>query len=422
MNAFGVRGDPSIDPKPTYDQFPNGEYLVTGIHAWFKKDFDQAGYPTFVPQKNQEDVVARFKFALEDGSEGPPMSMTRDQLLLMAEMSFGVDVSAFKKDTKKTSGFLLAIQGLINSAEKTIKVYVKDGWARRVEGMEPPANVLFKWGFVGFATWDGTEPLRFIEREATGKSGGKYTASTAYAWVEIVGDLYGNPTAWNGRRQRIFVENPFDGEMEVSGQIVPGTKVADNGGVAYDAKNFIKFWEVFGPVEFDHQWESDPEVSSLGINELENPLPVYNAAMQAAGRYGLAALELSKTGFLNLKLQEFITAEIPTPAVPTTKPVKVTEPDPKWLYEMVNAIEDLADDDMEVFEATAPNSNVINTKIRTTAKDWASETLIAACAAVGIEKPKKLRDFSTEDAEKVIAYLKELQKEKIPFDTDEEMD
>lgn len=419
MTTFSVRGDPNLEPKQEFERVPAGVHEAVGIFDYFSKDGQ--GFPCFIVQNGE--LVARFKFQLADLSEGPAMSATLEKLLKIASLAFGVDVSGY--DTRPTTGLLEQIKAGINASGKIVKIRSNDaGWVQFVEGMEPPPDVLFRWKFVGFRSLDKTEPPQFVVREVSNGRGGTRKANTVYCIFAVSGDMFGNPSPYDGMTKSTWLECPFDGAATLpNGRSIPDLKTVETAeGLALHtyAKTWLHLWGVFGD-DADIDWQYDPEQSRFGVDELANPLPVLQDVLLRAGREGIAAL-VSNKGYLNLKLADF--KVVPNTAAAPTKSAAPASAEPSsgalYLWDLVKAIEAYAE--MPVFEPTpAINSGVV-TKILPAAKEWAKENIAHACQQLGIAKPTAVGKFPEADAVRLTAWFKQAQEDKIPFDLDEEED
>lgn len=370
-DSFGIQGDSTVvEQGGNFKIFEDGTYRVKGIQIYLKKD--ERELPVFVPQG--DDMVARFKLIMletrstenqtvEVEVEGPPMSATMAQMVMLVR-AFGGDIS--KLPAEATTKFLLEAQDSANRGGKVRVATVKGGWVKYVEGATPP-EAHYTWEFRGFRSPDGSVPARFQEKEQQG-SNGTFTRDYAYADFVVVGDQYEMPSAYAGYRLSVKINNPFDGGVasNKAGKDIPTTKIGQKGGIPIDVKRWMGFVSAFCR-GFQHDWVSDPEKSSLGLNELQNPLAVVDSfARKAAGR-AIGKLTFNRFGFPALDVADFLPAR--NSGVVIAAPVQPTELEAFYHYVTQQYGKD-------VFSPTDKNSDEINLNFTPKGVEWAKETLV----------------------------------------------
>lgn len=372
-DPFGVQGDESVVEQGNYKTFENGDhYRVKGIHSFIKKDPDR-DLPIFVPQG--DNMIARFKLIMletrstenqtvEVEVEGPPMSATYGQMLLLVR-AFGGDIS--KLSPEPTTKFLLDAQEAANRGGKIRKAKVKDGWANFVEGANPPADP-YTWELRGFRSPDNSTPVHFQEKEQQGKNG-TFPRNFAYADFAIVANAYGLETPYKGYRLSVKINNPFDGGVakNKSDKVIPTTKIGQQGGIPVDVKRWISLRDAFFN-DFRHEWESDPERSTFGTNELENPLVVVDDHVRKNPKYAMAKLTYNQYGYPTVDVNDFIPAMHQPQA---SHPIKQQPTELEAFYDYVTKKHG-----KDIFSPTDKNADEINLDLTPKGIAWAKETLV----------------------------------------------
>src|SRR5574341_756544 len=291
---FEVQGDPNIKEGGNFTKFEAGVYEVNGIFGWTKKCKDDKDLPIFVPQGS--GMVVRPTLRLEDGSEGPPITVNRAEMVCLVK-AFGGDVKALP--VEESSRFLLAAQEQANKIGKKRTCRVnKDGWTNlnSIEGAVPPAQtlvndelfpILYQWEYVEARSPKGTTPPRW---EKVPAFDGKGERDIAYFTFRLAGSSDGMPTPYDGFEIDVELWNPFEGVLNRLGGPAPATKVGMKGGIPIGVKRLLKFFECFCPEMKSHKWQTDPEKSELGIDETENPLPVLDRYASRGKRRALAPI------------------------------------------------------------------------------------------------------------------------------------
>jgi len=132
-----------VPPASSFSTFADGKYKVRGFE-WTSKSED--GQPILVAQRDGR-MVARLRFKLESGEEGPPYSLSISEVSQFVK-ALGGDVSALPpvpdlQYPAKVSLFLTKAQELSEAAASSVEVEVRDGWVKSVPGMEVPPGLYY---------------------------------------------------------------------------------------------------------------------------------------------------------------------------------------------------------------------------------------------------------------------------------------
>lgn len=298
-SSFTNPGDPTVDPKESqFSKAEKGKYIVTGIADIFS--CDASGIPVFKPVQNNLKAMAHF--VRQDGSpEQPAWSGTAEDFYDLAK-AFGADVTDLQP--ANTSAFLVEILKRAASGSP-LEVYVNgEGWVGPIAVLLPKEGI-YRLGFVGGRSVDGSQPLEFKERTRTftrDNTTNTVTRSELTLIFEILSAVDGN-TRYAGQRIFLLLENPFDGVGENEDGPVPQFRVGKNGGQLVATTRLLKFIEIFWPEGLEgYHWASDPEKSVFGINELENPILVIVEKAKIAKRQAYASISPTSGGFLKTDL------------------------------------------------------------------------------------------------------------------------
>jgi hypothetical protein len=342
----------------SFETFADGDYIVDGIDQYFSLDQSTPPYPVFTTQGDQ--LVARFNLRLADRSKvGPPMSANRNQLIMLVK-AFGGDVKGLPEEN--TTAFLLAVQDRANKGaqKQTANVKAKDNksYVKYVTGTNPETERMYTWKFLKAVSLDGTEPVRFQEKESNSRNGGKYVSSRVIFLFQLVGDMYGRPTDYDGYVLRLYVTNPFG---EVSQKV---------------AERWDKFVSLFCPNMHPDTgnwvWTDDPEKSIYGINEVDNPLLVHVGEALKANRLAVFVYRKNKDGYDDTDILTWVLAEA-SDVIDRDKKAAEESAQPWQLAELVELLDEVVKEGVGVkaFVGTPKESNTI-------LLDWTPEGLIWA--------------------------------------------
>lgn len=338
-----------------FEPLPDQDYEVDGIDHFFS--LDEREYPVFVPQGDQ--MICRYNLRLADRSKvGPAMSANHNQLVMLVR-ALGGDVS--KLPEGDTTAFLIACQDEANNGAKKQIAKVKGGkgWAKYVTGTNPEADKFYTIQFAKATSVDGSEPVTFQDVTSSSKKGGSYTQSVAYFWFRIAGDMYGKPTVFDGYQFRVYVQNPFEGEVYQS-----------------TVNRWDKFVQLFAPDMDSWNWTEDPEQSPYGVNELENPLVVFVGEALKANRLAVAMFKLNEAGFPKMDMADWAQSDA-TSVIDVDKKQAEAAKQPWQLAELVELLDEVVMEAVGVkaFEPTPKNSDVINLTWTDQGLKWAKENL-----------------------------------------------
>lgn len=349
FDDLDIQGSPDVEEKGgTYETLPDGDYQVNGIEDYITKAEDDT--PTFVPDSLGR-MVARGHYRRTDGGPGVPFSATKSEIAA-AVYAFGGDPGKLPNETSPR--FLISAQKLANEGGKsrTSKVKGGKGWSRSLAGAFPSDKESYTWKLAEVRSLDRSEPVAFQEASLPSKNGGSYSESRVWLTLEIVADRRGKPTPFAGWRVDLPLKNPFADYYP--GQTKPATKIGPKGGIPVEVKRFLRMRELFLPA-MKHQWQSDPEKSALGINEVENPIAVYADEMLKAGRTVLGKITITDKGYAKLDPMDLEMGDEP---IDLDQQAAEAQAQSSALFDVVVLIDSLAS--FPVFESTPKNSNTIN--------------------------------------------------------------
>lgn len=126
-----------VPPESTVESFPDGKYKVVSF-TWFSLDDNKN--PILAYQKDGK-LVGRLRFILNDGKDGPPMSLTLGEMSLLAKV-FGAKVSnpPPANHAGLVTQFMVELQ---EKCKKEIEVEVKGGWVNNIPGMDVPGGYFY---------------------------------------------------------------------------------------------------------------------------------------------------------------------------------------------------------------------------------------------------------------------------------------
>lgn len=175
-------------------QYDDGEYK-TKVIRWFDDEaHTDDGEPIFIPSRGELTAFCRL---LVDEDDGPPFSVVAGEVLALAR-AFGVEVGKKKwPDIEKDSSrFLAEVERVIEKADKEVTINVKGGWVSNVPGMSLPRDETFQLVYDGCST---------LDEEGKPTWGDFGYGPTTILRFKVIGGLDGEPTPYNGYRQRVFV-------------------------------------------------------------------------------------------------------------------------------------------------------------------------------------------------------------------------
>lgn len=287
-SAFGMSAAEINTPSQgEFEKFPDGACTVTGFHSWIEKDLDDQQLPTWVPNSWNSELTARMALRQEDGTEGPPISLTRPQLAAFI-YALGGDPSELMVNGKiqATAQTLLAAQDILSNVTGTYTVWVRNGWASSY-GLPIP---------------DSLYNLRFQYAGAKGVDEGCYgTDNNGEAYINVYfvidGDMMGRPTPYDGFTVSQKMFQAFDGTWEPNGHRMPKLRKGKRGGTLAPARRTVAFQQMYCP---DKNWESYQWTDA----ELVNPWIALVREAKAANRANVGHVRhhVSKSGALWLKV------------------------------------------------------------------------------------------------------------------------
>lgn len=248
------------DPNKASDEFdkaPAGDYSVNKV-SFFR---DASGFPEWMNDMIK-GRVARLRLTTTDGAYELPMSGGAVDLVLLAR-AFGVPVKSLPTN-RNTVEFLVRVEDAINKSGKTVRLKVNEGgWVSFVYDATPPEGY-YRFRMARASSTDRSEPIHFAP------SPNPLYEPSINLFIEIVGDVQGKKTPFDGYTVMLRMYNPFEGHSDGR----PNMRVNPNGGTPAVVKRLYKFIEAFCPDVYEHEWQDDMLQSDLGICEVENPIAV----------------------------------------------------------------------------------------------------------------------------------------------------
>lgn len=265
MSAFTDNSDPNVTPQE-FETCAAGQHKVVGIEEYLSTDDNDK--PIY-KDNEWKGLAVLLKLKRADGGEGPAMSATPSELALLVR-AFGGDPAALPKDRMSTE-YLYAVKSAINQANKEVVATVNEkGYVSFVMGMIPPEG-FFTWKYTGWRNLDGTRDEPEWQESRFGN------ATQIILEFEVVGNMYGKPTLYDGYSESVYLQSPFSGEV-LDGK--PSVKVTKNGGRPVWVTRWYKIFEVFCP--------EIGEKTVWSAGELDNPIAVCLDYLEKGNKIGLA--------------------------------------------------------------------------------------------------------------------------------------
>lgn len=392
--------DPNVAPNE-FDQFPQGEVVVNGIHSFIT--VDESGVPLYKERDGRPYTMIRLR--LLDGSEGPPMSCTPGEIPMLVAAFAGEAALQYLPKDRGSVGYLLMAAELANCTASELAgripvkqtAYVgKKGYVRNMSGMHLPTTTFFRFVVDDIRNLDGTtDPLHFTLHEA-------FKQEVLNVRFRVVSDMAGNPTMYDGATASVLMENPFAGtrEVDLEGGLtatLPVMKVNQNKSRPKSVSRFKNFAKVFAPEIEQHEWISDATRSPYGTNEAANPIVVVAGLIKANPRIGIAKLSISQKSTRNpvrLDLNDFVPLD---GIVPSGNPAPVAATSRTNLKELYRAIEDY------VPGAFVPNSNP--PVFSPTGVEWAKTKMLPIWEILGLPAEHRLADLTEDQASMLLGSM-----------------
>ncbi len=240
--------DQSYEPPKSYTEWPDGEYVATGIE--FTSNDDENN-PILKQQKNGR--VARFNFMIKtkDSIEKGPNHGLFLYEFPMLGIAFGVQISGPPDDTnaKAVSDYLIQAKQLLEGHEGTI--IVKDKWVGGIKGMSI-AEDYYNFRIVDVVSKNEQGEKSWFEK--TWPSGHK--SKRLRLVVLIVTGNQGAPTPY--KNARILVEADYGFEYDEKQPDNVGWEVDDNDDITLNAKRASNMYELTAAPMFDPFKPSNP--------------------------------------------------------------------------------------------------------------------------------------------------------------------
>ena len=266
--GFVQTGDPTV-AIGEFKPLDNGFYRVNGINKFISADDN--GEPVFSVNKYDELLKFSFEFRQVDGSAGPACNLTPADFYAMAG-EFGVTLAGVTAKNRMSSSVLKDVIDKINASGKVMSVESKGGWVNYIPGSHY-AGGLYTVKFIKALGNGGDDPYGFKNSN---------TGNYLNFLFEIVGDIQGKPSLWDGGKIWVYMHSPFVDSCLVNGELVTTEEAQcplwqkddKTGGDTPAVKKWKAFIKHFAPDVLEHDWSSDPLKSSFGINELSTPQTV----------------------------------------------------------------------------------------------------------------------------------------------------
>lgn len=262
-------GDPNIEAG-SFEKVPDGNYIIKKISRFISTD--DSGNPIFVEQNGR--LVVRLEFEPNIPCSASPAEFWG----IVRALGGNVDVPPQQRTSPQA---LVRALDSVNNSPKTITVTVRNGWVNgdRIVAAGP-AKGKYLCRFAGAHRPD-FEADNYHFAEIKGKNG---VFRTLIFDFEILGNMYGKPTLYDGYVFSIFMNDPFTTSYtDLGGNEVNALEVGvplyardeRTGGIPMLAQRWDIFARYFAPTLENHDWQVDPLKSDFGICEVEQPQYVF---------------------------------------------------------------------------------------------------------------------------------------------------
>lgn len=403
--GFHDEHDPNVKPGE-YPKCPAGRYEINGIEFVGVED---GTLPSWLSDDTRGQFV-RVRMLRKDEGLAPAYSASPLELSLLVQ-AFGAKADQLPKD-KSSVEYLIKADDLIRKATKTIFVTVKnEGWVSSVEGANPPEGY-YRFKVIRAMSSDKTDPPKFtVDR---------FTNKTLWVFYEIVGDMLGKPTMYDGYQLITTMYDGFDGHTNG----IPKWALTTSKAFTSNAIRIQKFVAAYCPEVYQREWLT-AEFSDYGIEEYESPITVIMDRAIKNGYAAVGQLAPRKNGSLSLDPMTLAAVEAPDIQVeeqtegvdrPFDADVYVSGSNfatehPKlakftnWIYTQAK----------EAF-VKAPISEVDELKLSEIGQAWAQDHLPKIWLAAGLTPGIPLAKLTEEDVHKVLVEIgEEVVQQEFPF-------
>lgn len=370
--GFSFLGDENLDPMDEFEKCPRGTYKINGITKWISSD--ENDNPVWEYDELRQDLVVKCELRRVDGETGPAWSGTPLDMSLLVR-AFGGDIHALPKK-KNTTEFLVKAEALIDKSNGTVTAEVGDkGWVSYIHEATPPEGY-YQVKLVYAQSLDGSVPLTFQK----GQFGDHEQLKL---WFEIVGNMLGNETPYDGYRFIYYLKQGFDGTHEGK----PNLLMTQKGAKSYSARRVEKLADIFAPevLEADYGWKNP-----------ENPIDeILNVAIEAErvaiGHYTYNSPRPPRKPRLVLDFDSLA----PVDEVPETQEPETDESDvPPNLFALVEWIHG---GEPKAFVSYPPQT-VEDIQLTDAGKKWANKHMAKLMIDAQLEpKAKPLAEFTEEE-------------------------
>lgn len=245
-----------------FEKAADGKHKVIGFNY---RSVDDKGDPIFKDQLGR--MVVQLEFISGDDEKAPMYSATVTQLFALVK-AFGAQLPKIEYKNRMTSKTLLSLEALANQAAHPLTVESSNGWVKRIDEAVPPDGI-YTVKFVRAHRYD-FNPESLEWSESVLKNGA--IRQTLMFDFEIVGDMLGKPSIWNGASISIFMNKAH---ISVSPEGTPCEVLTfpstQTGGWSKDVRRWWSFLLHFAPSVLDHDWQRDPLKSTYRVDEVDKP-------------------------------------------------------------------------------------------------------------------------------------------------------
>lgn len=397
--GFLDNSDPEVEAGGEFPQVPAGNYMVSKIELFEA----ESGFPEFVEDGLQRRV-GRLRFISNDGIYQIPASFERPMLLLVAH-AYGVNIKPLAKIKNETE-FLVKWGEAINKSEKSVLVTVNDsGWVSRVRGAHLPEGY-YTWKLVRARSFSGAEPIQFEANDFSKVDGKEDPARFSLRlFFEVVGDMLGHPTPFDGASLSVTLNQPFDGKLDG----IPKMRVNPNTSKPVSVRRLEKLIQAFCPEMFEYEWQQDNQLSEYGIDEAANPIVVIVDKAIKNGKTAIGHAGLTKKGNIALDL---LTLSVEAPDEDEEEDIEIEvqkESEEKTELHWVLAQTNLALFCEWIYKQVDPNPFVIwppdkleDLKLSESGQKWAGEFLGDIWVKADLQPEKRaINSLKEDEAEKL---------------------
>jgi hypothetical protein len=383
--GFSFQGDPDLDPMAEFEKCPAGTYKCTGISRWISTDNE---IPIYKFDKWRDGLIAQLELTRQDGGPNPAWSGTPLNVTLLAR-AFGGDIEKLPKDRNSTT-FLVRAEEMIQKSKKTVTVDVNEsGWVTRVHEATPPEG--YYWlEVVSARSLDGSDPLTF---QASNWGDDNRQLLVVF---QIVGNMMGNPTPFDGFQIIYYMRDGFDGVVDDK----PNLRLTAKGAESFAARRVRRFCEIFVPEIFEDEWawqDSENPINEIMQRAIENN-------RMAVGHYTLNSPKRGKPRLV-LDFDSLAPIETASEEEAPFDQVDLFTEDSSFETEhphLAQFAEWIYNQEPQAFKIL-PIDTLKDVQLSNVGKEWATNNLVTVVTEAGLPpRPKALSSFTEEEALKLL--------------------